>query len=394
MTRIRPVAVILRGPPGAGKTTTALLLRERLAPAARLSVDTLRYFAYPRNLDHKYLRAAKIAGARMAVDYAAAGLSSILESVFLDDAILSEVCEVLRRGNVDHYIFSLRSPLEEVLTRDSNRDEFYRQGHQNVKDIYESFEWVGTVIETQNKVEEEVVSEILEKLELLRLHSNNNCPATSDGESSQENSEKLCIFLRHGSCHLDSERYQLPEDVELSPLGRAEMAATASTLSNFNADRLVVSPFRRARESAEIVAEFTGLTPEVEAGLGERYFRSLASHSYDELRRIHNDDFVDRLLSRSETIDIDGEETLESACQRILSTMKTILDNSSKRIIVVSHGGPHSWLLNSYIGMSLDRKLGIGLGPSHFSVFTYRASGEFSSVLGINLASWDESILG
>jgi probable phosphoglycerate mutase len=172
------------------------------------------------------------------------------------------------------------------------------------------------------------------------------------------------------------------------------MAATASTLSNFNADRLVVSPFRRARQSAEIVAEFTGLTPQVEEGLGERYFQSLAGQSYDELRRTHSDDFVDRLLSRSETIDVDGEETLEIACQRILSTMKTIIHGSNKRTIVVSHGGPHSWLLNSYIGMSLDRKLGIGLGPSHFSVFTYRANADFSSVLGINLASWDESILG
>jgi broad specificity phosphatase PhoE len=330
----------------------------------------------------------------MAIDYAAAGLSSILDSVFHDDAILNEVCEILRRGNVDHYIFSLHSPLDEVLTRNSNRDDFYRQSDENVKAIYNDFDWVGTVIETQNKVEEEVVSEILEKLELLRLHSSNNCPGISYPLNGQEDAEKVCVFLRHGSCDLDAERYQLPEDVGLSSHGRAEMTATASTLCNFNADRLVVSPFRRARESADIVAALTGVTPEVEQGLSERYFESLGSQKYDELRRIHNDDFVDRLLSKSETIDIDGEETLEQACQRVLSTMRSIIHRSTKRTIVVSHGGPHSWLLRSYIGTSLDRNLGIGLSPSHFTVFTYRANGDFSSVLGINLASWDESILG
>src|SRR5882757_75318 len=95
----KPVVIILRGPPGTGKTTSALLLRDRLAPAVRLSIDTLRYFAYPRLLNNKYLRAAKVAAARMAVDYAAIGLSSILESVFMEVDILSEVCEILRRGN-------------------------------------------------------------------------------------------------------------------------------------------------------------------------------------------------------------------------------------------------------------------------------------------------------
>ena len=90
-----PIVIILRGAPGVGKTSTTLLLREKLAPAARISVDTLRYFVSPKKLTAEQLRVAKLNSAKLAVGYAESGISSIIESVFENEQIINEMKQFL-----------------------------------------------------------------------------------------------------------------------------------------------------------------------------------------------------------------------------------------------------------------------------------------------------------
>jgi broad specificity phosphatase PhoE len=384
-----PVVLILRGPPASGKTSAALLLRERLAPAARLSIDTLRYFVHPRPLNEKYLRVAKVAAARMAVEYAASGISSVIESVFMEVDVLNEVCEILRRGNVEHYVFSLYTSLENIEARDTGREWFDRQGSARIKEIHDSFVWLGNIVETQGKIVEEVASEILELLDMLRTPTNKSqvsgCASKAD--------TKICVFVRHGACNIEPSRYNSPDDIILTEMGRSAVAVTASGLVGFAPERLVTSPFRRSVESASIVGRFTGLTPEVDDGLRERHFYSLAGRDYNSLRGIYGDDFVRQLLYSSENLTVEKEETIQEAQQRIVETMKRIMAGPERRIAVVSHGGPFCWLLNAYLGLPLDRNRTIGLAPSHFGIFVYESTGEFRSFRGANLNSWDETVL-
>ncbi|MGL5262998.1 MAG: hypothetical protein ACRDAI_00215, partial [Candidatus Rhabdochlamydia sp.] len=47
--KIPPFILILRGPPASGKTSVSLILRHKLSPAVRLSIDVLRYLVTPRD---------------------------------------------------------------------------------------------------------------------------------------------------------------------------------------------------------------------------------------------------------------------------------------------------------------------------------------------------------
>jgi predicted ABC-type ATPase len=100
MPNHQPVTLILRGPAGSGKTSVSLLLRDRLAPAARLSIDTLRYLVFPRVLDEQQLRVAKMNAAHMAVRFVSFGISCIIESVFQKPETLSEVEQILNTAEI------------------------------------------------------------------------------------------------------------------------------------------------------------------------------------------------------------------------------------------------------------------------------------------------------
>jgi probable phosphoglycerate mutase len=376
-----PVVIILRGPPGVGKTSVALLLRDRLAPAARLSVDLLRYLTYPRTLDDRYVRAAKVAAARLAVEYAKSGISSVIDSVFLDSGTVAECCEILRRGNVAFRVFSLRAPLDEIAYRDRLRSVFDQQGSR-IADVYRDFPWdANEVVDTSNRVVEEVAAEIIERVEAGR--------ATPERETASE--RRLCVFLRHGPATLDPLRYQGPMEPRLMEIGKAVVATTANSLASFRADRIIASPFQRTIESAEIVSRMTGVPFEIDNDLRERHFSSFAGKTYEQLRREGVD--IEILTTCSEALEPPAEETISQCLNRARDAMRRIMSGPARRVIVVSHGGLHMLLLHDFLSAPLDRTRSIHLAAGRFSILDYRDDGELAGIRAVNLSTWDETLI-
>ena len=164
---MKPV-VILRGISGTGKTSVSLLLRERLQPAARLSVDTFRYFVYPRKLSTDQLRVAKLNAAYCAVQYCKHDMCSIIESVFESEQQLNEIHEIFKKDAIPYFTFTLYASLETILERNFSRDSFYRQAEKRVVDLYSSYNFdLGININTENKIIEEVADNILEHLQAI-----------------------------------------------------------------------------------------------------------------------------------------------------------------------------------------------------------------------------------
>jgi ribonuclease H / adenosylcobalamin/alpha-ribazole phosphatase len=67
--------------------------------------------------------------------------------------------------------------------------------------------------------------------------------------------ERRLILLRHGATVWNAEgRYTTRTDLPLSEAGRAQARASAAALADAGIDRVLCSPLRRARETAEAVA--------------------------------------------------------------------------------------------------------------------------------------------
>ena len=81
------------------------------------------------------------------------------------------------------------------------------------------------------------------------------------------------ILWRHDQTdHNLVSRVQGQVDIPLNATGLAQAAAAARILASPRPDRIVSSPLSRARTTAQILADLTGLDIEVEADLIERFF--------------------------------------------------------------------------------------------------------------------------
>ena len=74
------------------------------------------------------------------------------------------------------------------------------------------------------------------------------------------------LFLRHGqsahNAHTGREQLGSEEGDRLTERGREQARAAGAALAGQGADRLLTSPMRRARETAEELSAATGLVPE------------------------------------------------------------------------------------------------------------------------------------
>lgn len=164
-----PSIIILRGPPGVGKTAVSLVLREKLSPAARISVDVLRYMVSPRTFSPKLLRAIKLNAGRIATAFAVEGVSSVIESTFADENVVKELCAIIESYACTPFVFTLVADQETVLHQNLQRELYYQTDPKRVQHLYENYNWdVGQKIYTKDKEIEEVAADIFMHLEVLK----------------------------------------------------------------------------------------------------------------------------------------------------------------------------------------------------------------------------------
>lgn len=141
----------------------------------------------------------------------------------------------------------------------------------------------------------------------------------------------MSIYLiRHGQTDWNIEhRFQGREDIELNETGRRQAKETGLALEKDNFSAIISSPLKRAKETAEIIAQHLGIDDViVDEGIIERDLGLLSGLSPSEREAIKASG-VDTLLE-----DIDGVK------KRMLATIQKYAKfYAPKNIIVVSHGG-------------------------------------------------------
>jgi probable phosphoglycerate mutase len=167
------------------------------------------------------------------------------------------------------------------------------------------------------------------------------------------------VFVaRHGETDWNREgRWQGQGGPGLNETGRIQARALAMRLSALHVDALYTSDLARARETAEIAATATGLTPVLEPGLREVDVGDWRGLTRDEVSRRDPDGYRRWLAGQAGW---KGGETYDQMHERVLAAVDRLVAASAVgRIAVVSHGGAVRALAAHAVGLPGHERLRI-----------------------------------
>lgn len=138
---------------------------------------------------------------------------------------------------------------------------------------------------------------------------------------------EICL-VRHGQTDWNFNNIiQGREDIPLNEIGKQQAKDSAVFLSNEKWDKIITSPLKRAKETAEAIAEFTKVDEIIEdERFLEREFGVASGKQISE--------YGEKIYCN----DVEGIETNELLISRAFNALKEIAENhSEKRIVIVAH---------------------------------------------------------
>ncbi|MEK5428740.1 histidine phosphatase family protein [Cytobacillus sp. FSL R7-0680] len=128
-------------------------------------------------------------------------------------------------------------------------------------------------------------------------------------------------------------------DAELTTTGQQQAEELKAFLQDMPIDRILSSPFLRATQTIEPLAENIGVTVEVDKRLSERVLSTTSL-----------DDWQDKLKATFDDVDLyfAGGESSRQAMDRISQVVEEIRSSEAERTIIVAHGNIIALLLKQY----------------------------------------------
>jgi broad specificity phosphatase PhoE len=176
------------------------------------------------------------------------------------------------------------------------------------------------------------------------------------------------LFIRHGETRRPADVYIHELDVHLTRKGKLQSKSLKALLKQFQPEAIAVSTLPRCVETLNLAIS-PGKPPVLrDLRLRERAFTPLFGLSFREIACKYGRETEERLRNCGEKLSIQGVESIEEAQERVL---KAVLELGSRyrRVAVVSHGGPHSWLCCYAFGISLSALRCFHLGFCRYSLF-------------------------
>ncbi len=164
------------------------------------------------------------------------------------------------------------------------------------------------------------------------------------------------LLARHGQSTWNAERrFQGATDIALSALGRAQAAALGQALAGYRVSAAYVSPYRRARETAEIALAGGEIPLSAMDELRELSLGDWEGCTVDEVRGREGDPYRAWLLAPHDCPPPNGEP-LDAVYRRVQSAVERIsaAHGDDEDVLVVAHGGVISVYACVLLGCSFN----------------------------------------
>ena len=162
------------------------------------------------------------------------------------------------------------------------------------------------------------------------------------------------ILVRHGEpTHIRDGLTGGWTDSALTELGRLQSAATGRRLAEVLAGRpfaFYASDLRRARETAEIIAEHLRVSPQLEPGLREYNNGQAANMRKEDADRIQ----VPPPDTREAALDwapYPGSETWRLMLERVSGCLQRVAEEVDDTVVVVTHGAAGQAVVTWWLGL-------------------------------------------
>ena len=159
------------------------------------------------------------------------------------------------------------------------------------------------------------------------------------------------ILVRHG-LPVRREVVEGPADPELSVEGHDQSARLANYLATESVAAIYSSPMKRAFQTAEPLAQTTGLPISIVEDVAE-YDRLSNEYIPIEELRAANDERWHKLVAGGWQSDSD---TIDEFRNRVITSIEKIISqHASQRIVVTCHGGVINQYLAHILGLKTER---------------------------------------
>ncbi len=192
--------------------------------------------------------------------------------------------------------------------------------------------------------------------------------------------DKEIFLLRHG----DTGRHGVyigSTDVCLSPKGVQQVCATGALLRRSQKfDRILCSPLLRCRQSWQQLQLDLPLC--VDELLKEVDFGDWEGKSFTEIQG-ENPEAVALWINDPQCFSFPGGESLAAFYRRVRSVFQRLLEDDSKKILLITHGGIIRHLLCLFLGIGMDKYLIFDIQAGAYSSLAVYSEGSVLTAMNI-----------
>jgi probable phosphoglycerate mutase len=184
------------------------------------------------------------------------------------------------------------------------------------------------------------------------------------------------IILRHGeTVENASGRWQGQLDGALTALGVAQASAAGRRLAGCAIDALYASDLGRTRHTAQLIAEHTGHTIQLDARLRERHFGVFQGLTMAEMTERYPQEWA-AYSSHDPAYAPPGGESMHQLCERSLACFSELADrHAGGSVLVITHGGVLNCLLRTVLGLPFELPRRFSGRHTAFNRFVYSDKG-------------------